>query len=59
MLTKFLNFVLKRKIKGNVNANKDMIFYNPEHRLYEFVDAERWFSTEEKALKAGFRKPIK
>jgi len=51
----------KCKIKGNINARGDKIYHVPGQEHYEItrIDesrGERWFCTEEEAVKAGWRR---
>jgi endonuclease YncB( thermonuclease family) len=50
------------KIKGNINSKGDRIYHMPGSRDYERTRldtsaGERWFCSEEEALKAGWRAP--
>jgi len=44
------------KIKGNIKPNGEKIYHIPSGKLYENVQAEVMFYTEEEAQEAGFRK---
>jgi endonuclease YncB( thermonuclease family) len=51
-------------IKGNINAKGERIYHMPEQTFYDktVIDEskeERWFCTEEDAIKAGWRKSIR
>ena len=51
----------KCRIKGNINARGDKIYHVPGQEHYEItrIDesrGERWFCTEEEAIKAGWRR---
>ena len=51
----------KCKIKGNINARGDKIYHVPGQEHYNITRinesrGERWFCTEEEAIKAGWRK---
>lgn len=48
-------------IKGNISSSGEKIYHTPGQRYYERtkieeVKGERWFCTEDEALKAGWRK---
>lgn len=49
----------KKIIKGNVSRDGKKIYYTPEHRLYESVNAEFLFDNVEEAESKGFRAPKK
>jgi hypothetical protein len=46
----------KPEIKGNIKPNGEKIYHVPGGLMYDKVDAEVLFHTEEEAIKAGFRK---
>jgi micrococcal nuclease len=43
-------------IKGNVNRENKKIYHVPQGKYYEQTKAEKWFCTEQQAMKAGFKK---
>ncbi|MBS6063738.1 MAG: thermonuclease family protein [Peptostreptococcaceae bacterium] len=54
----------EKLIKGNINSKGEKIYHVPGGAFYEKTDideskGERWFSTEEEAQAAGFRRAIK
>jgi micrococcal nuclease len=51
--------LFKKKVKGNISRDGKKIYYTPEHRLYESVQAEQTFKTPEDARAAGYRAPEK
>ena len=44
------------KIKGNINSKGEKIYHMPGGAYYDRTDPEVWFSTEEEAQAAGFRR---
>lgn len=45
-----------RRIKGNINAHGEKIYHLPGQSSYERTQAEEWFSSEEAAQTAGYRR---
>lgn len=43
-------------IKGNINSSGEKIYHVPGGQFYDKTDAEQWFSTEQEAQAAGYRK---
>jgi hypothetical protein len=48
-------------IKGNINPEGERIYHMPGQRYYDktivnWIKGERWFCTEEEAIRAGWRK---
>ncbi|HHW36759.1 MAG TPA: nuclease [Bacillales bacterium] len=46
-------------IKGNINSKGEKIYHTPDSRSYKQTKPEMWFCTEEEAIAAGFRAPIR
>ncbi len=51
-------------IKGNINRRKERIYHMPFHQFYgrtriNEAKGERWFCTENEALKAGWRRALR
>ncbi len=43
-------------IKGNINSKGEKIYHMPGGASYEVTSPEEWFTTEQEALDAGFRR---
>ncbi|EKN68653.1 thermonuclease family protein [Schinkia azotoformans] len=46
-------------IKGNINSKGEKIYHTPSSRSYNQTKPEIWFCTEEEAIAAGFRAPVR
>ncbi|MGL4522312.1 MAG: thermonuclease family protein, partial [Bacilli bacterium] len=46
----------KMKIKGNINSKGEKIYHMPGQAYYDRTNPEEVFSTEQEAIKAGYRK---
>lgn len=43
-------------IKGNINSKRHKIYHIPSGQFYDRTHATEWFSSEEEAQEAGYRK---
>ncbi len=42
-------------IKGNINRKGQKIYHKPNQKFYKSTIPEKWFRTEDEAIKAGYR----